>query len=72
MIIDASVAFKWLVNEPESDAARGWIERSELRAPLLVLSEVSNALQKRVRRGELQQEGVLKQVQKIAFPPRSC
>lgn len=53
MIIDASVAFKWLVEEPDSDVAIGWIARVELTAPTLIHAEVGNALCKRVRKGEI-------------------
>jgi predicted nucleic acid-binding protein len=53
MVIDASVAFKLVVQEPDSEAAIAWIGREELVAPALVHSEVGNALWKRVRKGEL-------------------
>ena len=53
MIIDGSVAFKWLIDEPGSEAAVGWIGRTSLLAPKLAISEVGNALSKRVRRGEI-------------------
>lgn len=53
MIIDASVAFKWIVSEPDSEAAMAWIERTDLVAPALVHAEVGNALWKRIRKGEL-------------------
>lgn len=58
MIVDASVAFKWLVEEPDSDHAIRWIGSGKpLAAPALILSETGNALAKRVRRGELAVEG---------------
>lgn len=53
MVIDASVAFKWLVDEPDSDKAHLLIGRSDLIAPVLIYSEVGNALVKRVNSGEL-------------------
>lgn len=53
MVIDASVAFKWIVEEPDSDKARDLIGRADLIAPVLVYSEVGNALFKRVNSGEL-------------------
>lgn len=53
MVIDASVAFKWIVDEPDSDKAHTLIGRSDLIAPVLIYSEVGNALVKRVNRGEL-------------------
>ena len=53
MIIDASVAFKLIVDEPGSEEAIAWIGRAELTGPILIHSEVGNALWKRVRMGEL-------------------
>jgi predicted nucleic acid-binding protein len=53
MVIDASVAFKLVVHEPDSEVAIAWIGREELVAPSLIHSEVGNALWKRVRKGEL-------------------
>ncbi|WP_353204782.1 type II toxin-antitoxin system VapC family toxin [Sphingomonas sp.] len=58
MIVDASVAFKWLVKEADSDLAIAWVASGEpLVAPLLILSETGHALSKRVRRGELAAAG---------------
>ena len=53
MIIDASVAFKWLIEEPDSPRAIAWIGRDSMFAPALLHIEVGNALWKRFRRGEL-------------------
>ena len=53
MIIDASVAFKLVVEEPDSEAAIDWAASYELVAPTLIHSEVGNALWKRVQRREL-------------------
>lgn len=52
MIIDASVAFKWLVPEADSAAAEQLLG-ADLVAPRLMLSEVGNAIWKRVRKGEM-------------------
>lgn len=56
MIIDASVAVKWLVFEEESDRALDLIGRSDLRAPSLIQSEVANAIWRKHRRGELKDD----------------
>jgi predicted nucleic acid-binding protein len=53
-VVDASVAIKWVLPEPHSDAAarllsEGW----ELLAPDLIWPEVGNILWKRCRRGEV-------------------
>jgi predicted nucleic acid-binding protein len=52
MIVDASVAFKWIVAEDDSERAIAWIDAAELKAPHLLLAEVGNALGKRIRRGQ--------------------
>jgi predicted nucleic acid-binding protein len=51
-VVDASVAFKWVVREEGSEAARALVAAGEpLVAPELVLVEVANAAWKGVRRG---------------------
>ena len=50
MIVDASVAFKWLVREEATDAALDLLDRGDLMAPHLILSEIGNALWKKARR----------------------
>ncbi len=58
VVVDASLAFKWLVRESQSEEAlallRSW-HRQGVRpaAPHLMPFEVANALHKRVLRGEL-------------------
>ncbi len=54
MIIDASVAFKWLVEEEHSAEAIALLAEDRLFAPALIVSEVGNALWKQITRGELQ------------------
>ena len=64
VVVDASLAFKWLVREEHTDKAlailRAW-QNEEIRptAPHLLPFEVSNALHKRVSRGELSVEGAV-------------
>jgi predicted nucleic acid-binding protein len=52
MIIDASVAVKWLIDEEGSDVARALLGRVDLVAPTLIHIEVGNAVWKKRRRGE--------------------
>lgn len=52
MIVDASVAFKWLIEEEGTIAALDLLGQP-LAAPTLVYSEVGNALWRKQRRGEL-------------------
>jgi len=52
IVIDASIALKWVVAEADSDAALAL--RSEgVTAPELLIAECANALWKKVRRKEL-------------------
>ncbi|QMW24067.1 type II toxin-antitoxin system VapC family toxin [Sandaracinobacteroides saxicola] len=54
MIVDASVALQWLVQEDGSDAALALLDEGPLTAPDLIFPEVANGLWKKVQRGELQ------------------
>lgn len=47
MIVDASVAFKWLADEDESDLALALLARSDLLGPNFLLIEVANGLWKK-------------------------
>ena len=58
VVVDASLAFKWLVSEENSDRAqaisRTWANDGiQAVAPYLMPVEVANALHRRVTRGEL-------------------
>ena len=58
VVVDASLAFKWLVSEEHSDRAqalsRSWANDGiQASAPYLMPVEVANALHRRVARGEL-------------------
>ena len=58
VVVDASLAVKWLVEEDNSDKAhavlQSWVAQDITRiAPYLMPFEVANALHRRVLRGEL-------------------
>lgn len=53
IIVDASVAVKWLAPEPDSSAAEAVAEGGTLAAPELLLVECANILWRRVRKGEM-------------------
>ncbi|MEW6448013.1 MAG: type II toxin-antitoxin system VapC family toxin [Bacillota bacterium] len=58
VVVDASLAAKWVVNEEGTETAVNLLERWAeegflVAAPCLIFIEVTNALYKRVRRGEL-------------------
>ena len=54
LVVDASVAVKWLVAEEDSDAARELAASGEdLHAPRLMACEIANALWRKARLGEI-------------------
>ena len=54
LVVDASVAVKWLVPESHADAARRILSPNhELLAPDLIWAEVGNVIWKKWRRGEV-------------------
>jgi predicted nucleic acid-binding protein len=55
VVIDASVAVKWVVPEPGSERAELLLDRG-LVAPDLLFAECANILWEKVRRGELTTE----------------
>ena len=52
-IIDASIAVKWVIEEPGTPEALKLRERARLMAPDLLIPECANILWKKVRRREL-------------------
>jgi predicted nucleic acid-binding protein len=54
LIVDASVALKWFIDEPGSAVARRlWRDEPELPAPDLIVAEVCNAAWRKVRLGQI-------------------
>ena len=54
LVVDASVAVKWLVEEVDAESANRLLHNNhELHAPRLLASEVANALWRKVRMGEM-------------------
>jgi predicted nucleic acid-binding protein len=53
VIVDASVALKWVVDEVGSDAARRLIMEEVLAAPDLLFVECANSLWVKARRGQM-------------------
>ena len=55
LVVDASVAVKWLIAEDDSDVARELAASGEdLHAPRLMASEIANALWRKARLGEIE------------------
>jgi predicted nucleic acid-binding protein len=57
LVVDASVAFKWLAKEDGSDIALRVLHEHNIVAPDLLLAECRNAILTSVRRGNLTIEG---------------
>ena len=58
LVVDASVAVKWLIAEDDSDVARELAASGEdLHAPRLMASEIANALWRKARLGEIERGG---------------
>lgn len=53
MIVDSSIAVKWLVIEDDADRALELIEEGGLVSIDLIASEIANAIWKKWRRGEI-------------------
>ena len=56
LVVDASVAVKWVLREVGSEAADGLLDHEGLTAPALWLAEAANALWRRVRIAEITAE----------------
>jgi len=67
LVVDASVVAKWLVAEPDSQAASELARVPGLAAPDLLLAEVGNVLWKRMRRGELSTDKALQAAQVLSL-----
>lgn len=70
VVVDASVAFKWLVEEQNSDKATALVRLSDdngilLAAPTIMPFEVANALHRRVVRGDLSLEAAVELMQHL-------
>jgi predicted nucleic acid-binding protein len=53
LVVDASVAIKWIVTEEDSERALALKARYRIVAPQLIYAECSNILWKKARRGEI-------------------
>ncbi len=71
VIVDASVALKWVIEEDGSDAARSLIENEELAAPDLIFIECANALWAKVRRKQIDRSDAMAAFAAIEAAPIS-
>lgn len=68
VVIDASVALKWVLDEPGREDADALLEE-ELIAPALWLLEAANALWRRARRGEISGEEAKERLAELYHAP---
>jgi predicted nucleic acid-binding protein len=68
IVIDASIAVKWVLPEPRTDAALA-LRNEQLVAPVLWLVEAANALWRHVRLGELTGEQALALMSELEKAP---
>ena len=59
LVVDASIAVKWVIEEEGTEAALVLRRKAKLIAPDLLAAECSNILWKKVRRGELAEDEAL-------------
>ncbi len=68
IVVDASVACKWYLDEPECDAARSLVAaKTELIAPDLILAEFANVAWKRFSRGEITEQQAIAMVDHLPY-----
>jgi len=70
LVVDASVAVKWLFEEPDSERAEALLTSAEegrlkLVAPAILSAEIANALWKRMRRGDMGRQKTLETEQRF-------
>jgi predicted nucleic acid-binding protein len=68
IVVDASVAVKWVIDEPDSDAAVA-LRGEDLIAPDLWVVEAANALWRRARVGEITAEEAAARFSELANAP---
>jgi len=68
LVVDASVALKWVLDETESDLAAGLLTQ-DLIAPSLWLIEAANALWRRAQQGQLTSTEVTERLVELLNAP---
>ncbi len=72
VVVDASIAIKWVLEEPDSDRADAllaeWVNMGKLiLAPDLLAYEITNALYRKVRKGEITLERAKEAITEISL-----
>lgn len=65
VVVDASIAAKWILGEPDSARALAVRDEGDLIAPSIIAAEVGNALWKAVRRDGIARKDALDAIQAI-------
>jgi predicted nucleic acid-binding protein len=68
LVVDASVAVKWVLNEQRSAEANALRDEDDLVAPSLIAVEIGSALWKAVRRGTIQRRDALPALRASLLP----
>jgi len=68
IVVDASVAVKWVLNEPRTEAALA-LRDEQLIAPALWLSEAANALWRHVRLAEMTSDEAFTRMDELENAP---
>jgi predicted nucleic acid-binding protein len=68
LVIDASVAAQWVLDEPGTERALALRDGDALIAPSLIASEIGNALWKAVRRGAVTRADAVAAMNSILLP----
>jgi predicted nucleic acid-binding protein len=68
IVVDASVAAQWVLDEPASERALALRNEEALIAPSLIASEIGSALWKAVRRGAVARADALTAMNTILIP----
>lgn len=69
LVVDASIAIKWVVEEEGTAQALSLLRQAKLTAPELLVAECANVLWKKVRRRELSTDEALMAAQLLQASP---
>lgn len=65
IVVDASVAVKWIAAEPGYERALTLLDRTDLIAPYLLAVELANALRRKVEAGEVLNDQAVQGIQRV-------
>ena len=70
VVVDASIAIKWVFEEPDSGTAESLLEEwsnegKVMLAPALLIYEITNALHRKIRKGEITHEAAKEALEEL-------